>query len=126
MLKVVIESPLAGNFERNIRYARLCALDCRMRGEAAYASHLLFTQFLDDRSQEDREFGIAAGFEWARLADLVALYWDLGISAGMCKAREYWLSIGMKLEPRKLPRELMTQLSNGFELIATPGHQKDK
>lgn len=125
MIKVVIESPSAGDFARNMRYARLCALDCRLRGEAAYASHLFFTQFLDDRSPEDRAFGIAAGFEWAQHADLVALYWDLGISTGMIKAREHWLGLRMKVEPRNLPNELFVQLSNGSELIATPGSMRE-
>ena len=120
MKLVVIESPLSGNFKRNLRYARLCALECKSRGESPCASHLFFTQFLDDRVHGDREFGIKAGFEWARHADLVALYWDLGISGGMVKAREYWLSLGIPLEPGNLPTSLMRLLSQDVPLH-TPG-----
>jgi hypothetical protein len=37
-----------GDLRRNIRYAQLCVLDCLQRGEAPFASHLLYTQVLDD------------------------------------------------------------------------------
>lgn len=41
---VVVESPYAGDVERNVAYAKRCVLDCLKRGEAPYASHLFFTQ----------------------------------------------------------------------------------
>jgi hypothetical protein len=110
MKKVVIESPLAGDFARNQQYARLCALDCRNRGEAAYASHLFYTQFLDDRSPDDRAFGITAGYEWAQYADLVAIYIDLDVSAGMHRAYEHWKSQSKEIESRRLPLELLALL----------------
>jgi hypothetical protein len=62
MKRVVIESPLSGDFARNKRYALWCAYHCRTLGEAAYASHLFFTQFLDDEDPESRTFGIEAGY----------------------------------------------------------------
>jgi hypothetical protein len=65
---VIIESPLAGDFERNIRYARWCMFDCLMRGEAPFASHLLYPQCLDDRDPGHRKLGIEAGFAWGELA----------------------------------------------------------
>ena len=40
---VIIESPYAGNVEENEEYARKCLRDCLMRGEAPFASHLLYT-----------------------------------------------------------------------------------
>ena len=83
MKLVVIESPLAGNMERNKAYARLCMLDCLMRGEAPYASHLLYTQCLDDTVPAERLLGMAAGFAWGDVAALRAVYIDLGISDGM-------------------------------------------
>lgn len=86
MIRVSIESPLAGNFRRNVRYAQLCLLDSLRRGEAPYASHLLYPQVFDDLDEEQREIGMAAEQEWLKQAEVVALYIDLGISRGMRKA----------------------------------------
>ena len=86
VIRVVIESPYAGNiFQRwrNRRYARKCMLDSLNRGEAPYASHLLYTQVLDDSKPLDRSRGIMAGQKWLAGADAVAVYTDLGISKGM-------------------------------------------
>lgn len=49
MRRVVLESPFAGDVERNVRYAKACIRDCLSRGEAPIASHLLFTQPGDPR-----------------------------------------------------------------------------
>lgn len=87
MKKVIIESPFAGDVKRNIEYAKLCLKDSLNRGEAPFASHLLYTQVLNDEISEERELGIKAGFEWGNVADLRAFYIDYGISPGMKKAR---------------------------------------
>jgi len=81
--RVVIESPYAGDVERNVAYARACLLDSLKLGEAPIASHLLYTQVLDDNKLDERVLGICAGFAWNAKADLVAVYTDLGISSGM-------------------------------------------
>ena len=85
MRLVIVESPYAGNIERNVAYARAAMADCLKRGEAPFASHLLYTQegVLDDAKPEERAFGIAAGLTWARCADATVVYADLGISGGM-------------------------------------------
>jgi len=85
---VIIESPYAGNVELNVRYARACMRDSLLRGEAPYASHLLYTQpgVPRDEVPEDRELGITAGFAFRRVADVIAVYTDLGISSGMQRA----------------------------------------
>ncbi|QQM15157.1 nucleoside deoxyribosyltransferase [Gordonia phage TinaLin] len=80
---VVIESPFAGDRERNLKYARAALLDSLKRGEAPIASHLLYPQVLDDDMRAERIQGMAAGFAWNRHADLVAVYCDLGMSGGM-------------------------------------------
>ena len=41
---VYLESPYAGDVEKNIKYARLCMKDSLDRGEYPFASHLLYTQ----------------------------------------------------------------------------------
>jgi hypothetical protein len=86
---VVVESPFAGanegEVERNIRYARACMRDALLRGEAPFASHLLYTQpgILRDTVQHERMYGIEAGLVWGARADLTVVYTDLGISQGM-------------------------------------------
>lgn len=85
MIRVVVESPFAGDIQKNIEYARKCMADCLKRGEAPFASHLLYTQdgILDDDIPHERELGIEAGFLWGELAEKVVVYQDLGISGGM-------------------------------------------
>lgn len=86
MLKVIIESPYAGDVQENIEYARQCLLDSLNRGEAPIASHLLHTQVLDDNEPEQRKTGINAGHAWLGVADVLAVYTDLGVSPGMFTA----------------------------------------
>ena len=85
MRRVIIESPYAGDVERNVRYARAAMKDCLRRGEAPYASHLLYTQegVLDDSISGERQLGIDAGLAWGETVDLVVVYTDLGITKGM-------------------------------------------
>lgn len=83
MKLVIIESPYAGDIEKNVEYAKLCMIDSLQRGEAPYASHLLFTQVLDDMIPAEREHGIKAGLEWGKVANLTAVYTDRGMSNGM-------------------------------------------
>lgn len=56
MILVLLESPYAGNVELNVTYARACMRDCLKRGEAPFASHLLYTQpgVLDDLVPNER------------------------------------------------------------------------
>jgi len=83
MRLVIIESPYAGNIERNVGYARMALLDSLRRGEAPLASHLLYPQVLSDEVTEDRMLGIQAGLAWGRLAEATVVYIDFGISYGM-------------------------------------------
>ena len=87
MIKTIIESPYAGDTKRNIEYARLCIKDSLLRGESPIASHLLYTQVLDDTTPEERELGIEAGLAWMCVADLHVFYVDYGMSSGMEYAR---------------------------------------
>lgn len=85
MKLVIIESPYAGDVEKNVAYARACVRDSLSRGEAPIASHLLYTQYgiLDDTVPEERQWGIDAGLAWHSAGVLTAVYTDLGISSGM-------------------------------------------
>lgn len=83
--RVIIESPFAGDIDANVEYTRACVRDSLRRGEAPFASHLIYTQagILDDRAPDEREQGIEAGLEWGRAADRCAVYIDRGVSPGM-------------------------------------------
>jgi hypothetical protein len=118
MKLVVIESPLSPangrTFEQNINYARLCCLDSiERRNEAPMASHLLYTQLLDDTNKEHRTLGISAGFAWGNKCDLVAVYTDFGISSGMALGVDTANSRGTAVEYRTLPADLMAMVETG-------------
>lgn len=85
MKLTIVESPFAGDIAMNERYARACMADSLSRGEAPFASHLLYTQpgVLDDNVSAERQLGMRAGFAWGVHADVVAVYTDLGLSGGM-------------------------------------------
>jgi len=83
MVTVILESPYAGDVEKNIEYAKLCMKDSLMRNEAPLLSHLLYTMVLDDTIKEERELGIEAGLSWRHSANKTVVYTDLGISPGM-------------------------------------------
>lgn len=102
MKLVVIESPYAGDVERNLRYLDACIRDCIGRGESPYASHKMLTTALDDNDPEQRRTGIAAGLEWRRRADLRVFYTDLGWSSGMLAAMEIYNAEGLRWEKRLL------------------------
>ena len=104
MKLVVVESPYAGDVERNVTYARAALADCLHRSEAPFASHLLYTQpgVLDDGIPDERALGIEAGFRWGLMADLVAVYLDLGWSAGMRAGVASARGAGIAVEERLL------------------------
>jgi hypothetical protein len=102
MVRVVIESPLAGRVPtwvprvlrplverigrwRNQRYAMACVRDSLARGEAPYASHVFFDRrgLLDDAVPLQREAGITAGLAWGMVGEVRAVYRDRGVSSGM-------------------------------------------
>jgi hypothetical protein len=107
MRRVIIESPYAGDVERNLRYLRACMADCLRRGEAPFASHGLYTQdgVLDDTVPAERALGITAGFAWRRMADATVVYMDLGVSSGMRFGVTDADRIGCPIEYRELGGE---------------------
>ena len=104
MKKVIIESPYAGDIERNIKYARVCLKDSLNRNEAPLASHLLYTQegVLDDTVERERMQGINAGLAWIEFADIHVFYIDYGMSDGMKYALNYSTDKGVKTVFRKI------------------------
>ena len=111
MRLVVIESPWGAKDptikKRNFDYAIGAMLDCLNRGEAPYASHLLFTHpgLLNDDDPGERDLGIRAGFAWGEKASLVAVYSDFGLSLGMRFGIERAQLRGQQIEYRHLYAE---------------------
>ena len=88
-----------------IKYARAAMRDCLLRGEAPYASHLLYTQdgVLDDDTPDERGLGIEAGLCWGAAASKTVVYIDLGISDGMAEGIQRAKREGSPIEQRMLP-----------------------
>ncbi len=104
---VLLESPYAGNVDLNETYARAAMRDCLLRGEAPFASHLLYTQrgVLDDMAPSERTLGIEAGLAWGSFAKKTVVYVDLGISGGMHLGIERAKAQGRPVEMRTLGAE---------------------
>jgi site-specific recombinase len=104
---VVIESPYASHnvpdLNRNYNYARACIADSLARGEAPFASHLFYTQFLDDKHEASRRTGLMCGWAWLSRATLVAVYLDLGWSSGMREGVSLARSMKIRIEERSVP-----------------------
>jgi len=102
MKRVIIEYPYAGDVQRNIQYAKLCLKDSLMRGEAPIASHLLYTQVLDDLIPEEWKMGIDSGLAWIDMIDLHVFYLDYGWSSGMIAANKMAEEMGINVENRMI------------------------
>ncbi len=106
MRRVYLASPLSGDVERNLTYARRCLADSLARGEAPFVPHLLYTQTLDDTKPEDRALGMQAGNAWRGAADAIVLCIDFGISDGMQAEMAQAVALGLDVEARHLGEEV--------------------
>lgn len=85
-MRAIVESPLAGDTVKNLRYALWC---CRYlwetRGIHAIASHMICPWFMDDSIHSERDDGI----DWEWVWEPSVTHWffeDLGWSNGMSMA----------------------------------------
>lgn len=104
MRRVILESPYAGQIERNTLYARRAIHHALQCGDAPIASHLLYTQpgVLDDRIVAERDWGIAAGLAWLEVAEACVVYTDYGISKGMQYGIDAALEAGVPVQYRQI------------------------
>ena len=104
MIRVILESPYAGDIERNIKYARMCVKHSLSLGEAPIASHLLYTQegILNDDIEHERMLGINAGLAWKEVAEKHVFYVDYGWSKGMKYAHDYATKNNIPIEIRAI------------------------
>lgn len=107
MKLTMIESPYASAdpaiVERNMAYLHDAIMDSFSRGESPFASHGFYTRYLDDKDPEQRRLGISAGNDWARKADLIAVYADFGVTDGMKERIDLATDLGIKIEYRSCP-----------------------
>lgn len=108
LTKIVLESRFAAEDVKglliNKRFTIACIRDCFLRGEAAYASHVIYAQshILDDYVSSERALGIQAGFNWGDCGEKTVVYTDLGISGGMKLGIEHAEKVGRHVEYREL------------------------
>jgi len=78
-------------------------LDSIGRGESPFMAHVLFTQVLDDMAVGQREQAFDLAFSWYESASSVAVYPDLGITAGMERGIAHAKSLGLEVDERTVP-----------------------
>ena len=123
-MRVVIESPLAGDFALNFRFLLWC---CRAvwikEGAYAIASHLICPWFFDDTNEIERAIGMQNEWVWGSKTGHVA-FLDLGESEGMKAALKRCAASGIWCDKRLL-REYAPSCWAAFERgewpPATPG-----
>jgi hypothetical protein len=109
MLRVIVESPYAGDIAMNEMYCEFCLHDCLVNhNESPFASHLLYTRdnVLRDHIPEERELGIKAGFYWREVAEKTVFYTDFGMTTGMVLGIKDCEKKGKTYEVRTLPEDL--------------------
>ena len=74
MKKVFICSPLRGEYQENIKNAKKYARYAALKGNAVFAPHLLYTLFLTDDKEDERNIGIQSGKTFMSFCDEVWVF----------------------------------------------------
>lgn len=121
MRTIVIESPLSSpspeGRARNIVYAKAAMRFVINLGHAPFASHLLYTQVLDDADPEQRDIGIRAGLALGGALDERWFFLDFGMSQGMhlgLDAADRYMQATRKINLGDDWRALLTDVTKGF------------
>lgn len=93
---VYIASPLSGDVEQNLQFARQACRYAISEGAVPFAPHLLYTQMLDDSSPEERQLGIDMGSRMLKLCDELWLCGDR-ISPGMADEKALAERLGIPM-----------------------------
>lgn len=85
--RVIVESPYTSKTAHGLivhrNYLIACLLDSTLRGEAPFAGHGFYTQFLNDRVPNARQTGMRCARQWMYVCDYVAVYMNFGMTKGM-------------------------------------------
>lgn len=109
-----IASPLSGDVEQNLDFARQACRYAIAQGVTPFAPHLLYTQMLDDGDPAERELGIEMGNQMLELCQELWLCGDR-ISAGMEGERNTAEELGIPV------RQISTQEVLSVEYSPTEG-----
>lgn len=90
-LRIFICSPLRGDVENNMFFAKCRCREEIYKGNLPIAPHLYFTQFLDDKKEEDRKLGIEMGLELMDMCDDLRVCGNK-VTEGMEKEILYWIN----------------------------------
>ena len=93
---VYIASPLSGDVEQNLEFARKACRYAIEQEATPFAPHLLYTQMLDDSSPADRQLGIEMGSQMLELCDELWLCGDR-ISEGMANEKALAEQLGIPI-----------------------------
>ncbi|EOS63793.1 DUF4406 domain-containing protein [Oscillibacter sp. 1-3] len=94
---VYIASPLSGEVERNLDFARQACRYAITQGATPFAPHLLYPQMLDDSDPAERQLGVDMGSQMLELCDELWLCGDR-ISPGMEGERKLAESLGIPVK----------------------------
>ena len=104
---VMIESPFAAKTltekQRKRKYAWEAVVDSEARGEAPFASHIFYTEILNDNEPTERQRGFDCHESWMAVCDYVVVYDDFGISQGM----RWGIEMAFKLEKPVFCRKIL-------------------
>lgn len=103
---VIIESPYKSDYADqhacHIDYLAAAIHHSMLSGEAPFASHGFYPDYLREDDDFSRKLGIRLGQAVMARASFVAVYCDLGISPGMKEGIRAAHRLGLKVERRKL------------------------
>jgi hypothetical protein len=121
--RVVLESPLKGNFAVNRLYATWCCRHLHELGYSPLASHRLAPWFLDDRREDERAAGMSMPWFWDPEVPHF-FFIELGLSSGMIAAKGRCLELQIPIsEGHQLPPEYWEAFQKGEQPPHTPGFE---
>ena len=111
---VYIASPLSGDVEQNLEFARKACRFAIEQEVTPFAPHLMYTQMLDDSSPGARQLGIEMGNQMLELCDELWLCGDR-ISEGMANEKALAEQIGIPV------RQISAEDIQEVDFAATKG-----
>lgn len=88
--------------EKMKRYGKRATRDSIIKNEAPLASHLFFYSVLSDKDPIERDIGLQSQLSWLKVADIVAVYVDFGITPAMKVAINNAKLLQKKIEYRTI------------------------
>ncbi len=103
---IYIASPLSGDVQRNLDFARRACRYAIAQGATPFAPHLLYPQMLDDNDPAERQLGIDMGSQMLKLCQELWLCGDR-VSTGMADEWKTAKELGIPVRQISM-REIMS------------------